>query len=193
MKSLITRPALLLALALSLAGCGGKAKFNVAGTVTGLVYSGLTLTNAGETLAVPPNASNTTTTFSFPKQIEYGDTYNVALATNPDHQSCAVANPTDTAGRLATINIVVQCSLIAHSVVVTVNGAPTGLVLTNGSAGTATVTSTDATTTTSFAVPYGYSYGISVLTQPTDGKTCAVANGAGVMGDADTAVTVTCA
>lgn len=192
MKSIITRPALLLALALSLAGCGGKAKFNVAGTVTGLVYSGLTLTNGGETLSVPPNAASTTTTFSFPKQIEYGDTYNVGLGSQPDHQSCTIGNPTDTAGRLASINIVISCSLIAHNVVVTVTGAPTGLVLTNGSSGTATVTTTDATTTTAFAVPYGFSYGISVLTQPTDGKKCVVANASGVMGDADTAVTVTC-
>ena len=187
MKTLIIRPALLLALALSLAGCGGKAKFNVAGTfvnsdgvVTPVAYEGLTLSNAGENLTVPAGA----TTFSFPKQIEYGDTYNVSIVNPPAHQSCTLrSSPTDTAGRLATINIGIACDILVHPVTVKVTGAPTGLVLTNGSIGTVTVTTTDASTTATFAAYYGTSYGITVLTQPTDGKTCTVQNGTGVMGD----------
>ncbi len=199
MKSFITRPALLLALALGLAGCGGKAKFTVGGTVTGLQYPGLTLINGGETLAVSPAAGATAATvinYSFPKQIDYGEAYNVGFGSLPAHQTCSygtLARPSDTAGRLASIDIPIVCSLIVKSVVVTVTGAPTGLVLTNGSSGTATVTATDATTTTSFGVPYGNSYGITVLTQPTDGKTCTVSNGVGVMGDDDITDTVTVA
>ena len=54
MKSSLIRPALALALAASLAACGGsdKAEFTVAGSVTGLVYDGLVLTNAGVPLKV---------------------------------------------------------------------------------------------------------------------------------------------
>jgi hypothetical protein len=198
MKSFLTRPAMLLAFALSLAGCGGKAKFNVAGTfvnssgvITAVAYDGLTLSNGGENLTVPAGA----TTFSFPKQIEYGDTYNVSIVSQPAHQTCSFrSSPTDTAGRLASINVGITCDIQAHAVTVTVTGAPTGLVLTNGSSGTATVTSTDASTTATFGAYYGTSYGITVLTQPTDGKTCTVENGTGIMGDADvTNVKVTCA
>ncbi len=86
MKSSLIRPALALALAASLAACGGsdKAEFTVAGSVTGVVYDGLVLTNAGVPLKVaPPATAGAAVRFAFPDKLEYGDTYAVTVTANP--------------------------------------------------------------------------------------------------------------
>ena len=59
MKSFLIRPALALALAAGLAGCGGsdKAEFTVGGTVYNLLYPGLKLTTNGTTIDVAPPSS----------------------------------------------------------------------------------------------------------------------------------------
>ncbi len=195
MKSFMLRPCVLLAVVLGLAGCGGKAEFEVKGTITGLAYGGMVLTNGSDTLNVPapsPLGTPVTTSFVMPRKISYGDTYNVVVTTNPDHETCGASGGSDSAGRLASINVVVQCTLISHAISVTLNQVADGLVLTNGSNGTAAPAA--GTVTTAFTVPYGASYGITVLTQPTNGTTCTVQNGTGVMGDADILdkVKVTC-
>ena len=201
MKSLFRRPALALALlaGVALAACGGKAMFTVGGvfekdsSYPGLIYSGLVLSNGGSTVSVPAGA----TTFAFANQIGYGETYNVVASTQPLHQSCVVANPSDTAGRMAAIGIVVQCSLNSFPVGGTVTGLTVdGLVLINGSNGAVTVnasTTTDLPTFTFANVFYNVAYGVSVLTQP-PGLTCTVGpKGTGVMGDAAvTDITVSC-
>ena len=69
MKSSLIRPALALALAAGLAGCGGsdKAEFVVKGTITGIVYPGTVLTTNGMDLAVaPPARPGDTVSFAFP-------------------------------------------------------------------------------------------------------------------------------
>jgi hypothetical protein len=203
MKSSFMRPAMALALALGMAACGGKATFEVSGTVSGLVYPGLILTNNGTDLAIAPPPTGTTTTFRFPS-IDYGQTYDVKVKpnadpllppANPQHQTCSVLNGTDTAGRLATIDISVVCSIKALSIGGTVSGLTAdGLVLTNGSTGGTAPVPKDATTFV-FAVPVPYknSYGVSVLTQPTGLKCSVSPNGTGIMGDvAITNIAVTC-
>jgi hypothetical protein len=198
MKSFITRPTVLLACALALAGCGGKAQYDIDGQIVDaqgyaskVVYDGLTLSNNGETLVVPAGAS----TFKFTKQMEYGAVYNVAVVKSPAHQNCGVssaANASDTAGRLSDINVLIVCAIQTHSITVALNEVAEGLVLTNGSYQAITLDNTAKTAT--FTVPYGNSYGITVLTPPKNGKTCTVANGVGTMGDDNiTNVTVTCA
>lgn len=196
MKSLFRRPALVLALVAGvvLAACGGKAMFTVGGTVTGLSYPGLVLTDGGNTTTVAANA----TSFAFPNQIAYGSTYNVIPSGQPAHETCTVANPSDTAGRMAAIAISISCSLNAFSVGGTVTGLTVdGLVLINGSlGGSVTVvqsTTTDLPTFTFPAVTYGVAYGVSVLTQP-PGLNCTVdPGGTGIMGDAAiTTLNVTC-
>jgi hypothetical protein len=200
-----TRPAIALAIALSLAGCGGKASFPVNGTVTGQVYSPMVLSTNGMDLTVnAPAAATATTTanFSFPNSLSYGDVYNVTIA-NPPHQTCVVTSGgADTAGRLAAINVTVGCALTTLSIGGTIKGLTgTGsLVLTNGSAG-GTVTAIPDPTTPGADVPftfatlvqYGASYGVTVLTQP-DSENCSVSQeGIGVMGDAAIAnIVVTC-
>jgi hypothetical protein len=194
------RPVLALALALSLAACGGgKATFAIGGTVTGLQFPGLVLTTNGQDVAVNPGVVTgnivPNATFQFPKQLEYGDVYDVTVKTSAAHQSCIVNGQyaKDTAGRLASINIPVDCTLATHTLTGTVAGLTVdGLVLTNGSAGGTVTLVKDATQFVLPSVTYGVTYGVTVLTQPT-GLACSVANGTGTIGDADVGnIAVTC-
>jgi hypothetical protein len=199
MKSISLRHVFALALALSLSACGGgKATFTVAGTVFGLQYGPLVLTTNGQDTTVnpdptvkPPVADVTKTpvpnvTFQFAKQLEYGDEYDVTVKTAAPHQDCIVS-PTyekDTAGRLASINIPVSCTLQQHLIGGTITGLTAdGLVLTNGSTG-GTFTAPSGSTGFTFgsAVQFGDTYGVTVLSNP-PGLYCSVANGSGKMGD----------
>jgi hypothetical protein len=204
------RRATALALALSLAACGGKATFPVSGTISGLVYDGLVLSTNGMDLTVPKDSKK----FTFPNALSYGEVYNVVVKANsqPAHQTCTVASfvdpttgiitngPTDTAGRFGAINIGVSCTINAMALGGTVKGLASGatLQLINGSDGTpvtVTGTATDAATGIAFAlanVPFDKTYGITVFAQPA-GQVCTVSNGTGQMTDvAPTNIVVNC-
>lgn len=195
MKSSLTRPAFALALALSLAACGGgKAKFPISGVITGLQYPGLVLSTNGMELSVPTGA----TTFTFPNEIEYGDVYDVVVKNQPQHQTCSAQFGTgsNTAGRLARINVDLRCVINSYTIGGTITGLTAdGLVLANGSTG-GTLSPSKGTEALKYtfasSVQYGVTYGVTVITQPT-GLTCRVANGTGVMGDANVEnINVTC-
>jgi hypothetical protein len=191
MTSTFMRPAILLALALSLSACGGKASFPVNGTVSGLAYSGLVLSTNGMDLAVAANA----TSFSFPNSLSYGDVYAVTAKSQPLHENCTVGGGSDTAGRLAAINVSVVCNLNTFQIGGSISGLTSGgLTLTNGSDG-GTVAPAAGVTSFTFANPvkFGVSYGVTVLAQPAN-DTCSVSpNGTGIMGDAAvTDIVVTC-
>lgn len=202
MKSFLIRPALALALAAGLAGCGGsdKAEFTVGGTVYTLLYPGLQLSTNGAVIDVaPPAKAGDTVTYAFPNKLEYGDEYNVQIERNPQHQSCQLTNPNyatnaDTAGRLAEINVQYVCSVNQFSIGGTITGLTVdGLVLANGSTG-GTVAPVKAAASYAFGltVPYNQTYGVTVLTQPA-GLNCSVSNPAGTMGDANvTNINVAC-
>jgi len=198
-----TRPALALALALTLAACGGKATFPVAGAIEGLKYDGLVLSTNGMDLPVAANA----TSFSFPNPLSYGEVYNVIAKAPPAHQTCSVASfqgrtgvlyngPTDTAGRFGAINIGVLCTTNVVVLSGTIKGlaSTTSLQLINGSDGgivTAVGTGADLTFTLP-SVAYGKTYGITVLAEPAD-QICSVSNGTGEMTDtAPVNIEVTC-
>jgi hypothetical protein len=196
------RPALALAIALSLASCGGKASFTVSGTIAGLSYPGLVLSTNGMNLPVNPPA----TTFSFPNSLSYGDVYNVVASAQPLHQTCTVGSfldangqllqaGSDTAGRLTSINVGVSCALNSYTIGGSISGLTSdGLVLTNGSSGGTVAPLTGVTSFTfSTGVAYGVSYGVSVLTQPANDVCSVTQNGTGIMGDAAvTNIVVSC-
>jgi len=201
MKSSLIRPALALALAAGLAGCGGsdKAEFVVKGTVAGIVYPGAVLqTNGMEVALAPPAKAGDPVSFAFPNKLEYGDEYNVTFKSRPQFQdNCGdvpqtVPNTRDTAGRLADINITIICYVNAFALKGKVNGLTAdGLVLANGSnGGTVGVPKPAAGVTTpsefrfESLVAYNTTYGVTVLTQPT-GQVCTVTNGAGTMPNAE--------
>lgn len=211
MKSSLIRPALALALAASLAACGGsdKAEFTVAGSVTGVVYDGLVLSNAGVPLKVaPPTTAGAAVRFAFPDKLEYGDTYAVTVIANPLHQTCEpsvpdggiYANNADTAGRLVSIDIAINCRINEYTVGGTITGLTgAGLVLANGSTGGTYTAETPknppATTPIAYELPpvkFGTTYGVTVSKQPA-GQVCTVANPTGTMGDAKVqSANVTC-
>jgi len=206
MKFSLARQAFALAITLTLASCGGggKATFPINVTVSGLQYPGLILSTNGQDLAVnPPATAGQDVTAVFPNQLEYGQTYEVtpkgATIANhvytdgnqPKHQQCA---PTlfpayGTAGQLAKIDIRYACAILYYELSGTVNGLKgTGLILANGStAGTIGVNPVLDTNNTptgapvAFAmnpVPYNTTYGVTVLTQPTNpSQTCTVTGG----------------
>lgn len=185
------RPATLLALALSLAACGGKATFPITGTINGLVYDGLVLTTNGMDAPVAAKA----TTFTFPSSLGYGELYHVTQKTPPAHQTCEIVRGTETAGRLASINVEVYCTVNTALVGGTITGLTSaGLKLANGSVAGIVELTADAT---AFILPnkvaYGTTYGITVLAQPATQNCSVSATGTGVMGDAAvTNVVVTC-
>ncbi|MDL2356649.1 MAG: hypothetical protein QFF03_15460 [Pseudomonadota bacterium] len=185
------RPALALALALSLAACGGKASFPINVNIAGLAYSGLVLTTNGMDLTVAAG----TTSIAFPNSLSYGDVYAVSAKSPPLHQTCSVSAGGDTAGRLAAINVYVTCALNQAQIGGTISGLTSdGLQLTNGSGGGVVAPAAGAVDFgfLSNPVPYGVTYGVTVLAQPAN-NVCSVANGTAVMGDAAvTNIVVTC-
>jgi len=216
MKFSLARPALALAITVTLASCGGgKATFPINVTVSNLQYPGLILSTNGMDYTVnPPATAGQDVTFAFPNPIEYGQTYDVipkgqtvtngtvtALGQQPAHQTCS--SPTfpksGTAGQLARIDIRYVCAVNTFPLTGTVKGLTgAGLTLANGSTylpvpvspatdSAGAVTGADVPFAMN-SVPYGTTYGVTVLTQPKD-QTCTVTGGAngtggGTMDDA---------
>lgn len=203
------RSAAPLALVVSLAACGGldKAEFTVAGTVTGLVYDGLILSNGGARLEVaPPAMAGNVAKFAFPDKLEYGDAYDVRVAQSPAHQTCAPVIPeggtrlnnADTAGRLERIDVAIGCEVNRFSIGGTITGLTgAGLVLINGSTGGAYAAVPSSPTAPIVyempaAVAYNVTYGVTISAQPI-GQVCTVINPVGTMQDAKIAnIDVTC-
>jgi hypothetical protein len=202
MKLTFTRASALLAMALGLAACGGKATFELSGPVTGLVYPGLVITNKsnGEvvTVAALPSTISaatglrvaTATTFKMGQTLEYGQAYDLQITTTPPHQTCTLYHGTDTAGRLSAISIPVDCSVTTFPIGGTVSGlierpatdtTSARLTVTNG--GDTLVIEKNATTEIpkyfmAGRVAYDDPYAVRIVVQPL-GQTCTVANGTG--------------
>lgn len=205
MKFSLARPALALAIMATLAACGGggKATFPINVTVSNVQYPGLILSTNGMDYTVnPPATAGQDVTFVFPNQIEYGQTYDVIpqgqvitngtitnLGKQPAHQTCSSSlfPKTGTAGQLAKIDIRYVCAVNTYQLTGTVNGLTgTGLTLANGSTylpvsvspalDSAGAPTGAAVPLTMNPVPYGATYGVTVLTQPKD-QTCTVTGG----------------
>jgi hypothetical protein len=190
MKSSHSRAVAALLLTLGLAACGGKEGFDVTGTISGLSNPGLVLQNNGDTVAPAKGA----TSFTFPKQVEYGTDYAITVKTPPDHMTCSVTSGTGNAGHFTSIVASVSCLQNSYTIggsIVNLKGA--GLVLINGSTGGSVAPAAAATTFTFPAtVNDGTAYGVTVKTQPT-GQLCVPSREAGVMGNAAvTNIVITC-
>lgn len=167
--------------------------FAVAGTVTGLLGSGLVLqNNGGDDLAVAADGS-----FSFAAPLATGAGYTVTVRTQPStpSQTCTIANSTGTVGSADVTNIAVTCVTGGFSISGAVSGlVGSGLVLqNNGGDDLAIVASGNFV----FAgqVASGASYNVTVRSQPTSpSQTCSVANPAGTVGGEGVSnITIACA
>lgn len=172
-------PLAALLLTVGLAACGGKASYDVSGTIAGLNTDGLVLANGSDTVARPAGA----TTFTFPKRIDYGTDYNITVKTPPAHMNCSVQGGTGSAGHYVSIQASVICQQNAYPVGGSITGLTADkLVLINGTEQLSVIKDTTKFTMPT-PVPDGKTYGISVFTQPT-GLQCSVQAGDGTMGEA---------
>jgi hypothetical protein len=215
-------------LVLASCGGGGKETYPVKVTVFNVAYPGLILTTNGQEVPVPvPAKAGDQVVVNFPNGLDYGTYYNVVPkggtaaggGSEPAHQNCVSATgygyPREygTAGQTASlesartpaIEVFYTCTVNSYALSGKVSGLKTDgvtLTLINGSNSQITVTgSSTATDPLPFSltnVPYGTSFGVTVLTQPA-GYTCTVGpTGTGVMLDAQetaggvTDVAVTC-
>jgi hypothetical protein len=159
--------------------------------------------NTSVTVTFPQQIEYGETYNVMPKIIKVtnADGSSAAKIAYPAHQTCSVPVgypynllPSGTAGQLKEIKMYYHCTLNGIPLGGTIkNLKGTGLVLTNGSSGTYTavpaVDTTGAPTGadqsfTIGSIPFDYTYGVTVLTQP-QGQTCTVAKGVGTMTQAD--------
>ena len=101
MKSSCLRPLVALLLVAGLAACGGKASYNVSGTISGLKNNGLVLANGSDANVLTLAKSTTTPgTFTMPGLVADGSSYTINVATNPAGLACSI--DTDPATGLST-------------------------------------------------------------------------------------------
>ena len=166
--------------------------FSVGGSVSGLLGSGLVLSNnGGDNLPIGADGS-----FTFAAQLASGATFNVTVRTQPSgpSQACTVGNGSGTVGDGNVTTVVVSCSTSDFTVGGSVGGlAGSGLVLQNNGGDNLSI-GADGGFTFPAAVPSGASYNVTVAVQPSGPtQSCTVANGSGVIGaDNVTNVAVSC-
>jgi len=166
--------------------------FNVGGTATGLLGTGMVLQdNGGDDLTVNADGS-----FQFATPVASGQPYAVTLKTQPSapSQTCTVTGGAGTVGGGDVTSVSVNCATNSYAVSGTVTGlAGTGLVLTNNLGDDLPVS---ANGSFSFATPVasGGAYAVAVKTQPASPwQTCSVSGGSGTVSSGNvTTVAVTC-
>ncbi len=166
-------------------------KYAIGGNVTGLVGTGLVLTNNGvDDLPIAADG-----TFAFATTIESGQAFDVAVKAQPSapNQTCVVTGGSGTVASGNIVSVAVNCTTNTYTAGGTVSGlAGTGLVLQNNGGGDVPINANGT-----FAMnPQndGTGYAITVKTQPTaKSQTCTVTNGTGTIGGANvTNVGVSC-
>jgi sugar lactone lactonase YvrE len=181
-----------------LASCGGSdegsAPVSIGAVVSGLAGTGLVLADNGtDHLGVSSNGS-----FTFATKVPADGAYEVTVLSQPvsPTQTCLVANGSGHAEAEQAVNVQVTCTTNRYTVGGTVSGlVGSGLVLQNNAGDNLTVTGGGSFT---FVTPVasGASYGVSVLTQPSDPvQVCRVSSaGAGVVTSSNvSSIGVTCA
>lgn len=163
-------------------------QYHVAGSVTGLLGSGLSVRlNGGPAQAVSGAA------FTLTPNISSGQTYAVTIAQQPTTpwQTCTVMNGSGTVADLDINDVQISCTTNTYTVGGTVTGLTgSGLQLTMNGASL-------SVTTSSFtfpAIPSGTMWSVTVTGQPsTPSQTCSVTSGTGTLAGANvTSVAVNC-
>lgn len=192
MKSSYLRAGAALACTLALSACGGSdGDLAIGGYFVGVTKPGLVLqNNGGSDLAIEPTGTGEGR-FFFKDLVETDSDYNVTVKSIPSNASkCdAFQNKGRVAFSINTVQIV--CTIRQHELKGSVSGLTgNNLVLVNGA--DRVPVPAGATSFTMAKVNEDAPYGVAILTQP-DNQTCTIANGSGVMGQADvTNLAVTC-
>jgi hypothetical protein len=167
--------------------------FTIGGTVSGLAAgNSITLRdNGSDALVQSANGS-----FTFATPVPSGQPYAVTIVANPTSpisQTCTVTSGAGTVGSGNITDVAVSCVLNTFSVGGSVSGLGSGqsVVLQNNGGDSLTVSANGSITFTT-QVASGFTYAVTVLTNP-PGKTCTVSNGSGIVtASAITNVAVTC-
>lgn len=166
--------------------------YNVGGTVSGLLGTGLVLqNNAGDEIPVAKNGS-----FTFPTKLAAGAAFDVTIKTQPTAptQTCVVSGGKGSVVAGDVTSVTVNCAADKFTVGGTVTGlSGSGLVLQN-SAGDDLVVNANGSFAFATPVASGAAYAVTVKTQPSDpSQTCSVAAGTGSVGAANVQnVAITC-
>lgn len=98
--------------------------YDVAGTVYGL-QGELQLSNNGTDLLRISNAAEGSSPFSFTRQLQQGDAFDVAVFANPAGQTCSLRDESAATGTMGTadVELIVDCEYIAYNI----NGSVEGL------------------------------------------------------------------
>lgn len=163
--------------------------FNVGGSVSGLVTSGLVLANGADTVAVPAGEMQ----FTMPAPVPFGQSYDVQVQSHPTGFTCAVAQGSGTVPAGDVTDVSVTCANRTYTLGGSISGlGGPGLVLANG-ADLLPVPAGATSFLMPAVVPFGGSYSVTVHTQPA-GMHCSVNDGAGTMPEGGVSnVGVTCA
>jgi hypothetical protein len=161
----------------------------IGGTVSGLLGSGLKLSNGTEDLSISGSG-----TFAFKTTQLDGSTYNVTVKTQPETpwQTCTISEGSGVVSSDIT-TILVTCQSNVQSVLVNVTGLlGSGLVLQNNRTDNLTISS-NGISTFATKVASGQDYTVTVLSQPnTPSQTCTVSSAIGTIANTDVTVNVTC-
>jgi len=167
------------------------AAYPVGGTVTGLVGTGLVLTNnGGNAKAITADG-----TFEFSMPVASSGPFAVAIQTQPVGQTCNVSGATGTVGVGTVTSVVVNCTPSTYTIGGTVTGL-TGTVVVRNNGGDDRPL--NANGTFAFPTPQGPAtpYSVAVVTQPVyppQSQTCTVTMGSGAVAAANvTSVAITC-
>jgi hypothetical protein len=209
-----SRLALLVGMAFLIAGCSGLkstttggtgtgtgtgGSYTIGGSISGLTGTGLVLTdtiNGGTPNSLTVTAGSTKFTFS--TSVPSGDSYAVAVQTQPTNpaQTCAVTGGTGTASaNVTTVSIACTTNAVTATIGGTLSGlAPNASVILEDNGGDAlTLTANGAFTFKTAVTGPTDAYAVTVETQPTSPlQICTVANGSGTASANVTNVTVTC-
>lgn len=151
---------------------GGVPEYSVTVQVSGILGSGIVLSNGNSTLEVGSEG-----TFTFPAPVLEGSSYQITVQSTPDGIGCTVNNASGVA-TASISNVTVNCYIV-HSISVIVEGLDDpGLVLVNG---TSTLTAGGSGT---FPFPdefqEGSAYNVIIQSTPA-GYQCAIANSVGTL------------
>ncbi|MDR0965468.1 MAG: hypothetical protein LBM75_03005, partial [Myxococcales bacterium] len=154
--------------------------------VTGLLGSGLSVSNAGSTYPIAANGEHTLT------PLASGTAYSVSVSAQPTSpwQTCVVTNPSGTITN-AKVVVEIACTTDTYELAVNVSGlSGSGFTLSN--AGTAyPIAANGETVLTSLAS--GTTYGVTVSAQPiAPDQLCTITNPAGTIQDAKITVQIAC-
>jgi hypothetical protein len=159
----------------------------VGGAVFGLQGTLILVNNGSDPLTLTADGQ-----FLFPQSLPPGSPYSVSIQNQPANQSCSVINGSGVLAGSSVNNIIVNCSVVAHSIGGNVAGLNGSVTLQNNGTDNLTVNASGFFTF-STRLPEGSPYNVQILNQPNT-QICTLSNNTGTVGTSDiTTVQVTCA